>query len=277
MRTFLIILFIVALLGILVYYLFRRREKFTDNIQEKIDETLRLVSTIGSGDVPEGTAYVETLTNIPSHNSLKLYLTSFSDRTQYNNAVEIYVPETQRWNNYLAGNQSFFIKKSTSAVLPALLRDNGMPLKNISLEGIQLEALNASGYNLSSFSTSFFIKFVVVPLNATTELFTIPLEAPNYARLSIINNGNICNFSFEVGNGAANTLTTTTNIASANITQPSTPPLCITATFDTSYSGSNVLKLYAGSSVVSGGGATYTTLLSNELIETDSNLPAPHR
>ena len=112
MRTFLIILFIVALLGILVYYLFRRREKFTDNIQEKIDETLRLVSTIGSGDVPEGTAYVETLTNIPSHNSLKLYLTSFSDRTQYNNAVEIYVPETQRWNNYLAGNQSFFIKKN---------------------------------------------------------------------------------------------------------------------------------------------------------------------
>jgi hypothetical protein len=264
------------LLVIPAYFLFRTREPFTENnnIQEKLDETLRLVSTIGSGDVPEGTTYVETLTNIPSQNSLKLYLTSFSDRTQYNNAVDIYVPETQRWNNFLAGNQSFFIKKSTSAVLPALLRDNGMPLKNISLEGIQLEALNANGYNLSSFSTSFFIKFINVPENATTELFTIALEAPNYARLSIINNTDICNFSFEVGNGASNTLTTTTNIPSDTITNSTTPPLCITTTLDTSRSGSNVLKIHAGSSVVSGGVATYTPLLSSELVETNSNLPS---
>jgi hypothetical protein len=266
MRTLLIVLLIITLILLSIafyHYYTKNKETFADNLQDKIDETIRIANTIGSGDIPEGTTYVEK--DIPLFSNLKLYLTAFSDRTNYNNEVEIYVPETQRWNNFVAPNQSFFINKGTTTILPAILRDGGMPLKDTALEGIQPEHLNTSGYELPSFSASFFIKINTVPIIDNTELFSIPLEAPNYARLTLVKTDTgKYKFAFQLGENTEDNILQTEEIDS-NIIINTTNPLSITIALD---KANSKIFIFIGTVSLSGASHTYTNIQKTDKVYT---------
>lgn len=202
----LIPLIIIATILIALYIYYYKVEKFTEepvNIQDHVDGLAKLLSAVGSGNIPETSPYVETLASIPLSTALKLYLTSFSARTHYDNNVRVYIPEMQRWNNFITVNQSFFVKGAPDA-LTVSIRENGMKLKNVALEGLRSDELNNTDYLLKPFSASFAIKFNTDQKNVTDslsyELFTISLETPNYVRLTLVNkDANNCEFELVIG------------------------------------------------------------------------------
>ena len=214
MWTPLIIIAIVLIgLSVYYYYYYRKVEKFTEppvadvNIQDAVDGLTQLLASVGSGNIPEGNPYVETLATVPS--SLKFYLTSFSQRTKYDSGLKVYLPEMQRWYNFITANQSFFVRPLSQADLTASVyrtstTGGGMGLKNVALEGLRSDELNTSNdYSLKSFSATFFMTFGTFTIpDSGCEIFTISLESPNYARLTLIENDiddTKCNFVLQIG------------------------------------------------------------------------------
>jgi hypothetical protein len=221
----LIIIATILIALFIYYYRCHKVEKFTEpqvNIQDAVDGLTQLLASVGSGNIPEGSPYVETLSDVPS--TLDFYLTSFSQRTKYDNSVKVYLPEMQRWYNFIKANQSFFVRPlSTSDLTASIYRTTtgtggGMRLKNVALEGLRSDELaieTSTDYSLKSFSATFFMTFATgftIP-SSGCELFTISLESPNFVKLTMIDDdstsGN-CKFELQVGETAAHKITTGT-------------------------------------------------------------------
>lgn len=207
--------FLLVLLIYYYYYYYHKVEKFTDP-DNNLDSISAALNGIISGDIIAQHPYVEKLSDIRSNSQLKIYLTSFSERTNYDNSVKVYLPEMSRWNNFIKENETFYIA-STQRTMP-IIRPGGMPLNNISLQGIPSDELAIANTQnaLPSFSATFFINFTAaaaavfeIPVNGF-ELFEIYLESPNYSRLSLKNgsDNNNCILELELGNGLSNTLST---------------------------------------------------------------------
>lgn len=239
-----LIIIVTILIALYIFYIYYYKvEKFTeDNIQDHVDGLAKLLSAVGSGNIPETSPYVETLATIPLSTALKLYLTSFSARTHYDNSVRVYIPEMQRWNNFITTNQSFFVKGAPDA-LTASIRENGMKLKNVALEGLRSDELNNTDYLLKPFSASFAIKFnaqqKAVTTNLSYELFTISLETPNYVRLTLVNiDVNDCKFEFVIGE--SNNKITTNSIAKNDLMTANPAIITITCNIISNEISSNI-------------------------------------
>jgi len=257
-----LIIISLVLIGLSAYYYYyycRKIEKFAEaaaapvNIQDAVDGLTQLLTEVGSGNIPEGTPYVETLANIPSQSDLKLYLTSFSARTHYDNSVKVYLPEMQRWYNFVKANQSFFVKGAPNDI-SASIRESGMKLKKVALEGLRSDEINMTDYSLKSFSATFFMTFAntatvgasptfTVPENC--ELFTISLEAPNFVKLLLIDNttdSSKCKFVLQVGTDA--NIISTADIAKSDLISGS--PVSITISCEITPPNKVTLNIYVG-------------------------------
>ena len=266
MLIFTLIIIATLLIGLLIYY-YNKVEKFTAepvNIQDAVDGLGTLLSAVGSGNIPEGHPYVETLANIPSSSNLKLYLTSFSERTNYDNGVKTYIPESSRWSNFIKSNQSFFVKGSQDNIT-AVIRPGGMLLNKVTLEGMRSDELNTvdTDYTLKSFSATFFIKFTppqtgsnyVIPDNC--ELFTISLETPNYMRLMLIEGSDDLKCKLELQIGESSSKLTTAEIDKSALM--SVNPTSITITCNISSDNIKTIPtIYIGNS----DGTTYSPIIS---------------
>lgn len=158
-----------------------------ENINDLVTNISTLLTTVGEGKVPEDFKYIEDVGAIPNTRDLVLYLTSFSDKTSYNNSVDVYVPNVQKWNNFTSDEKAFII--ITGNVLPSTIKaPHGLPLKNARLEGIRSDEIDKIDYTLKSFTATFSLKInnIVFDANVTSiEVFSISLESPNYVRLTI--------------------------------------------------------------------------------------------
>jgi hypothetical protein len=137
-----------------------------------------------TGSTLDTFTYIEDTKTIPYNTSLKLYLTTFSDKTAYDNTVAVYSPDTQRWNNFLQTGQSFFV--ITQEQLPIDIKaPNGFPLKHKILNGISSEDLSLQSKILKSFTATFFMKFNDLTFTKpdSIEIFNIYVESPDYVRL----------------------------------------------------------------------------------------------
>ena len=135
---------------------------------------------------PTNYKYVEKKENIPGHEKLQLYYSSFSDKTLANE--DTYQPTMQRWNNHLASEQAYFLL-SRDALPVTIKPPHGLPTKNITMNGIPSDKLNPSSatHTLGSFTLSCYTRFnsIVFTENNPIEVFNIYLESPNYARMEL--------------------------------------------------------------------------------------------
>lgn len=229
-----LIIIAVVLIGISVYYYYyyRKVEKFAEepvNIQDAVDGLAQLLTEVGSGNIPEGHPYVETLETVPS--SLKFYLTSFSQRTKYDSGLKVYLPEMQRWYNFIKANESFFVRGASNDI-SASIQGSGMKLKNVALEGLRSDELNMTDYSLKSFSATFFITFAETAEGSNTfivpdkcDLFTISLESPNFVKLSLIEGAAAGSGSGAAAVAVASTCNFVLQIGSTGEHQVTTPPI----------------------------------------------------
>jgi hypothetical protein len=207
----------VVLIGLSVYYYCRKVEKFSQPAvsENSVDALSATLNGIISGEIISQTPYIEKLDTILEHSKLKIYLSSFSEKTHYDNRVNIYEPNALKWNNFIKAGEEFTIITQNANSIPIRLKPDGMPLNNISLTGISSDAL-AIENRLPSFSATFFINLqkpdtgsFIIPPNGF-ELFQIYLESPNYVRLTLKDSAvvNNCKLLLEIGNGVVNTLDT---------------------------------------------------------------------
>lgn len=129
--------------------------------------------------------YVEKLENIPGYKDLRIYLSTFSDKTYYDRSIPNYIAQSQRFNNFLDEKQSFFLL--TNNALPTSIRPpNGLPLKGTRINGIRSDLINQEDYLLGSFSVSFYLKInnIVFQDAKNIELLDIFVESPYFVRMS---------------------------------------------------------------------------------------------
>jgi hypothetical protein len=129
--------------------------------------------------------YIEKLESIPGYKDLLIYLSTFSDKTYYDHTTPNYVAQSQRFNNFLDENQSFFLL--TNNALPNSVRPpNGLPLKGTRINGIRSDLINQNDYLLGSFSVSFYLKVnnIVFPNGNDIEILDIFVESPYFVRIS---------------------------------------------------------------------------------------------
>jgi len=135
---------------------------------------------------PQSFEYIEDKKAIPNHENLKIYLTSYSDKTGYAAKDTVYYPEIQKWNNFIAGNEAFLIVSTTT--LPTSIKyPLGLDLKNRTLNGVRSDMINQADYILGSFSASFYLKFKDLTFedgeSKPIELLDIYVETPNYVKV----------------------------------------------------------------------------------------------
>ena len=263
-----LIIIAIVLIGLSVYYYYyyHKVEKFTEpqvNIQDAVDGLTQLLASVGSGNIPEGNPYVEKLETVPS--SLKFYLTSFSQRTKYDNGLKVYLPEMHRWYNFIKANESFFVRPVSISELTASIHrtdtiGGGMPLKKVALEGLRSDELNMTDYKLKSFSATFFMTFAntgAVGIGSTNapprtftvpekcELFTISLESPNFVKLSLIDSTVVgkCNFVLQVG---TDTNKITGDIPKSNLISDSPVAITISCKIDAKVTMNMYIGKYGG-------------------------------
>lgn len=188
--------FIISILiGILVFiiafwYINRQVEPFaeedtTKDTTEVLGSLEKMLESLKTSTSPENFQYIEDKELIPLKQTLMIYLSTFSDKTHYDDTVDIYVPQAQKWNNYVNDNQSFFIVSNNA--LPAAIKLNGLALKNVTLNGIHSDEINPTDYILGPFSASFYVKFNSIsfaePNPSPIEIMDIFVESPNYIKL----------------------------------------------------------------------------------------------
>jgi len=218
-----LIIISLVLIGLSAYYYYyycRKIEKFAQPAVSvnTVDALSATLNGIISGEIISQTPYIEKLIdNIPAYDKLKIYLSSFSEKTHYDNQINVYDTNAQKWNNFIKAGKAFTIITQNASSIPNRLKPNGMSLDSISLHGISsddLAILNTQN-RLPSFSATFFINFkkpntepFTLPSNGF-ELFRIYLEAPNYVRLTLKDsNPTNCKLTLEIGDGDGNTLDT---------------------------------------------------------------------
>lgn len=256
----LIIIATILIALFIYYYHYYKVEKFTA-ATKSVDIIATALNGIISGDIISDHPYIEKLTEITPSSQLKLYLTSFSEKTNYDNTVNVYIPESSRWNNFIKANQAFIVTTTQGTMPP--VRPGGMPLNNISLHGIPSDELAVANTQnaLSSFSATFFINFTQPAASSNYELpatgfelLKIYLETPNYIRLTLknVDNDN-CKLELEIGNGPGNTLNTG-NISKSLLMTNSDVAITITC----SISGTNITPIIYIGSISSG--TTYSAI-----------------
>jgi hypothetical protein len=246
-----------VLIGLSAYYYYyycRKIEKFAEAASVTTENTVDALSAtlngIISGEIISQTPYIEKLGAIPENAKLKIYLSSFSEKTNYDNRVNVYIPEASRWNNFIKANQAFTLVTNTQNIIPTV-RYGGMSLNNISLLGIpsdELAIVNTQN-RLPPFSATFFINFTtpaaapfILPRNGF-ELFRIYLESPNYVRLTLKDStaDTNCKLLLEIGNG--NILDTGDILKSALM---SGDTVAITITYGISSGNKVIPNIYIG-------------------------------
>lgn len=273
--TLSIIIIATILIALFIYYnYYHKVEKFTGpvNIQDAVDGLTQLLAAVGSGNIPEGSPYVETLSGVPS--TLDFYLTSFSQRTKYDNSVKVYLPEMQRWYNFIKANQSFFVKGDQANLTAPIYRTSdtggGMRLKNVALEGLRSDELNITDYSLKSFSATFFMTFATAQQIPTGgyELFTISLEAPNYSRLTLKKDSDThCKLELQIGE--TTNVITTDPISKATLMTANPVAITITCTIVGSEITANI---FITKTTVSGNTTDITTITAITATEPNINL-----
>ena len=157
------------------------------SIQVTINELTAILNSVGSTDAPPS-PYIEPLSEIPENKNLVLYASTFSDKTNYNTTADVYVPAANKWNNFINDQQAFFI--STSKPIPSTIKSpEGLPMKDVRLNGVQSDEINKIDYSLGSFTVTMFVRFTNLTFdNGVIELFNASLESPNYVRLTLEQN-----------------------------------------------------------------------------------------
>lgn len=161
-------------------------EETTTSSPTVVDELNNLLNTISNSSETEGTYdYIEDITKIPFNKQLLLYASIFSSKTNYDKALNVYVPQMSRWNNFVKPNQEFIL--NTTNVLPSTIKHpHGLPLKNLQLVGINADTINSIDYKVSSFTVFMVLKIEDFNFDiGEIELFSISLETPNRIRLTI--------------------------------------------------------------------------------------------
>jgi hypothetical protein len=250
--TFIISLLLGILIFLIAFWYFREIETFSEeekpaeNTTELLTSLEQILTSLKTSTSPTNFQYVEDKELIPLKQTLMIYLSTFSDKTYYDNSVDIYIPQSQKWNNYMNDNQSFFIVSNN--VLPATIKPTGLPLKNVTLNGIRSDEINPADYRLSSFSASFYIKFNNITFDEQNkiELMDIFVETPNYVKLliePIADDTENVNLILHVGETSSRTsvkIPISTLLSNGN-------KVFITMTYDENYSATEAMvKLYIG-------------------------------
>jgi hypothetical protein len=160
------------------------------NVTGMLNSLQSSLTSISSGNIPSDFKYIEDITKIPNNSELLLYSTSFSEKTNYNKQIDTYIPSSQRWNNFIHDEQSFFIL-TNKPLQHSIKPPAGLPLKDTKLEGIRSDEINKSDYLLKSFTAVFFLNFNDITFEESSdviEILSISLEAPNYVRLTLEKN-----------------------------------------------------------------------------------------
>lgn len=214
-KTYLFSVIIGFILFVFVYYYWNRLtiESFADTTTPQtsttetgatastlnitMDEAQNLInglqsifsSVTSSSEKPSTTVrYSEDISRIPNKENLVYYLSSFSDFTSYSSNQPNYVMETQKWHNHITSTTPFTIISSSGTLPSSIKPPSGLQLKPITLQGPSSDSLNNTDYELTSFTFSFYANMPSLTLanNESIELLNVSMEAPNYLKVSIV-------------------------------------------------------------------------------------------
>jgi len=168
----------------------------SSTLLSSLEDILKAMET---ATAPENFKYIEDKSAIPSHDTLMIYLSSFSDKTHYDKEQDTYVPQTQRWNNYIKDKESFFLL-TTNALPVSIKPPHGLAIKNLTLNGIRSDEINPTSFELGSFTMSFYAKINTLEKGKTITLADIFLETPNHVSIELETLDTTVKFILQVGN-----------------------------------------------------------------------------
>lgn len=222
-------------------------------------------------DCPVGN-YSENILGIPYSEKMKIYLSSFSDRTK-DGKYNVYCSSQLRWYDLKDASIYFNIATTTP---PSNILNTGLPLKNITLIGPPSEYLSGDniGFELKPF-TVFFYASLVKPVfaNETEEItiFRLYAETPNGVRLLMKSSPKANHTRVQLIIGSVRykytwDIVTTTLISNGN-------PSIYAITFDTTLTSTDkVATFYVGKSQYVANASEFTEpiKLSNSRMEINS-------
>jgi hypothetical protein len=140
--------------------------------------------------------YVEDITSLPKATTVKYYLTSFSDNTNYSHRS--YVPEENKWYNYIEEASFNLVGRLPNEIRSVLTGEDvitavGLPIKPVKMIGpasslATCSTRGAANLELGSFTVCFFGRLNALELSDTNRaitLFQMFAENPNHIRWSI--------------------------------------------------------------------------------------------
>jgi hypothetical protein len=134
---------------------------------------------------------VPIVNSLPRQNSLLLYFNSFNIESNIyipqSNLNNTYVPTMNKWQDSINPQQYSFA--FYGAVPPTIIKNIGLPMKNIKMAGPKSGELAPNDHILQSFSIVFYLTFTSLTFDSPTNspdivLFEIFAATPNYIRLS---------------------------------------------------------------------------------------------
>lgn len=215
-KTYLFSVIVGFILFVIVYYYWNRKtvESFTDTANDSqstpetssspssslnitMEEAQNLInglqsifSTVTSSEGQQSSTirYSEDVNRIPNKENLVYYLSSFSDFTSYSSNQPNYVMETQKWHNHMTNTTPFTMISNTGSLPSSIKPPAGLLITPITLRGPSADSLVNTDYELTSFTFSFYAKINSLTLQENTEieLLNVSMEAPNYLKVSII-------------------------------------------------------------------------------------------
>jgi hypothetical protein len=171
----------------------------------------------GTGATTTPEIYIENISSLPKASSIRYYLTSFSDNTNYGH--KSYVPEEMRWYNYIEDVSFNLVGRLPNDIRRVLTGETavspiGLPIKAVKLIGpassratCSAAVGGASVQDLGAFTVSFFGRMNALDLNDTNRsivLFQMFAENPNHIRWSLTHR-DAANCYIEVVLGNVNT------------------------------------------------------------------------
>jgi hypothetical protein len=212
-KTYLFSVIVGFILFVIVYYYWNRKtvESFTDisssdstpdvsgasssSLNITMDEAQSLInglqsifSSVTSSSPTTTIRYSEDVNRIPNKENLVYYLSSFSDFTSYSSSQPNYVMDTQKWHNHIKNITPFTIVSSSGSLPSSIKPPIGLQIKQITLQGPSADSLDNTDYELSSFTFSFYTNILSLTLTPDEfiELLNVSMEAPNYLKVSVI-------------------------------------------------------------------------------------------
>ena len=132
--------------------------------------------------------YIENLADpsFPSRDALKVYLTSFSDKTQDAKSA-VYSPADARWYNFVDPTMIFSLTSANG--VPQTIRSQGVGIKNAVINGpssaVFRDTHSSVPYELPAFSAVWFAKNVGLAASETQPgmMFKLFGQSPNYVEV----------------------------------------------------------------------------------------------